>query len=125
MMAALGRNTQQQQPSAPGPGDSANSMQKLISAVTMIQQAAVGLPPGSPLWKDAMDAAKRLGRHLPQGAPTAGVQMTGIRDLLKQVMSSSFLPQIMQQLQGRGQQGGGQNAPAGAAPMPSMPLPGA
>ena len=99
-------------------------MAKLLQAVKLIQQAALGLEPGSPLHKDALNAAQRMSRHLPQGAPTAGVQLTGMKDLLRQIMQGSFLANIM------GQQGGQGGPPGGAAgggqpPMPSMPLPGA
>lgn len=122
----IAQSRQGAQPSAPGAGDSAGSMNKLIQAVQMIQQAAMGLPPGSPLHRDALKAATSLSRHLPQGAPTAGVQLTGIRDLLQQVMKSGFLQNIMQQRGGgAGGAGGGAAGPAPQAPMPSMPLPGA
>jgi hypothetical protein len=131
------RNQQNPQISAPGPGNTANSMNQLLTAVKGIQQAIQGLEPGSPLHRDALQAVTRLSRHLPQGAPTAGVQMTGMRDLMQQIMRSPFMAQIMQQLSGSGgggrgrssQQQGGPPGPAGAqpnmAPMPSMPLPGA
>ena len=124
MMAALTRNSQNPQISAPGPGNNANAMNQMLSALQQIQMALPGLPQGSPLHKDALDAAKRLSRHLPQGAPTAGVQMTGMRDLMQQIMRSPFMAQIMQQLKGGGGAGGAAG-PAPQAPMPSMPLPGA
>ena len=118
-LAGIVRSRQGPQPSAPGPGDSAGAMNKMLQAVQMIQQAAMSLPPGSPLHRDALKAASSLSRHLPQGAPTAGVQMTGIRDLLRQIGQSGFLQQIMGQRGGAG----GQQMPQ--APMPSAPLPGA
>jgi hypothetical protein len=121
----IARSRQGPQPSAPGPGDQAGSMNKLLQAVQMIQQAAMGLPPGSPLHRDALKAATNLSRHLPQGAPTAGVQMTGLKDLINQVMQSGFLQNIMQQRGGQGGGPGGAAGPAQQAPMPSMPLPGA
>ena len=99
-------------------------MGKLLQAVKLIQQAALGLQPGSPLHKDALNAAQRMSRHLPQGAPTAGVQLTGMKDLLKQIMQGSFLANIMGQRGGQGGPPGGA-AGGGQAPMPSMPLPGA
>jgi hypothetical protein len=113
-------------------------MNQLLTAVRGIQQAIQGLQPGSPLHRDALKAVTQLSRHLPQGAPTAGVQMTGMRDLMQQIMRSPFMAQIMQQLSGKGGGGGGgrnsqqQGGPPGSAgaqpnlaPMPSMPLPGA
>ena len=128
-MAALARGSQKPQVSAPGPGNNADAMNKLLAAVRAIQDAVQGLQPGSPLHRDALKAAQSLSRHLPQGAPTAGVQMTGMRDIMKQIAQSSFLPQILQQLAGGrgGQQGGDGSAGAqpNLAPMPSMPLPGA
>jgi hypothetical protein len=124
------RNQQNPQVSAPGPGNTANSMNQLLMAIQAIQQAVQGLQPGTPLHRDALKAATSLSRHLPQGAPTAGVQLTGMRDLMQQIMRSPFMAQIMQQLSGGGGGRGGQpGGPAGAqpnmAPMPSMPLPGA
>lgn len=118
MIAALARQSQGPQTSAPGPGNQADAMNKLLQAIQLIQQAAIGLQPGTPLWKEANRAAGTLGKHLPQGTPTAGVQLTGMRDLLRQIMQNSFLPQIMKQMQGAG--GPGPQQP----PMPSTPLPG-
>jgi hypothetical protein len=102
-------------------------MSKLLQAVQMIQQAALGLPPGSPLHRDSLKAAQSLSRHLPQGAPSIGVQKTGAMDLIRQITQSGFLQQILGQ---RGQGGGGPGPPGGGgpaqnAPSPSMPLPGA
>lgn len=97
-------------------------MSKLLQAVQWIQQAAIGLPPGSPLHKDALNAAQRLSRHLPQGAPSIGVQRTGVMDLLRQITQSGFLQNILGQ-RGGGVPGGG--GPAQQAPTPSTPLPGA
>ena len=126
MIAALARQRQGPQTSAPGPGDNAGAMGKLQQCVQMIQQAALGLQPGTPLHKDCLQAAQRLSRHLPQGAPTAGVQMTDMRDTLRRIMQGGFLPQILQQLAQRGDQGGGTaGAAPNLAPNPSMPLPGA
>jgi hypothetical protein len=126
MMAALARNSQNPQISAPGPGNTANSMNQLLQAIQMIQQAVQGLQPGTPLHRDALKAATSLSRHLPQGAPTAGVQMTGMRDLLRQIMQSPMMAQVMQQLRGSGaQQGESAGGAPNLAPMPSMPLPGA
>lgn len=129
MMAALARNSQQLQPSAPGPGNQADAMNKLLQALATIQAVQTSLPPGTPLHKDVVDAVRKLSRHLPQGAPTAGVQQTGLKDALKQVMQGSFLPMILQQLTGgKGGQGGADGSAGpqpSMAPMPSMPLPGA
>ena len=128
----MGRASQNPQMSAPGPGNTANSMNQLLTAIQQIQQAIQGLQPGTPLHRDALQAVTRLSRHLPQGAPTAGVQMTGMRDLIRQISQSPFMAQVMQQLSGGGGGGAGgrnQGGPAGAqpnlAPMPSTPLPGA
>lgn len=99
-------------------------MNKLLQAVQLIQQAAMGLPAGSPIWKAANHAAGQLGKHLPQGAPTVGVQMTQAKDMIQQIMKNSFLPHIMKQIAGGGG-GGGQGAGAPQPPMPSTPLPGA
>jgi hypothetical protein len=94
-------------------------MQMLMQAVAMIQQALPHLPPGSPMHRDALQAATRLSRHANQGQPTAGIQQTGIQDLLKNVMRNALLQKIM----GQQGQGGQQGAPG--AGQPSTPLPGA
>jgi hypothetical protein len=96
-------------------------MQLLMQAVGLIQQALPGLPPGSPMHKDALSAATRLSRHASQGTPTAGIQSTQLQDLLRNVMRNALLHRIMGQQGGQGGQGGGQQQP----PMPSTPLPGA
>src|SRR5262245_19350470 len=116
-LAMIARARQGPGRSAPGPGDQSNAMSKLLQAVQWIQQAALGLQPGTPLHKDALQAAQRLSRHLPQGAPTVGVQRTAAMDLIRAIGQSGFLQNIM------GQRAGG--APGGQAPMPSTPLPGA
>lgn len=113
-------------------GNMASAMNQIHIALQSIHQAMAGLPPGSPLYKDAVDSLKRLSRHLPQGAPMEGVQQTGLRDLLRQALQSGFLGRIMQQLQGQmGQRGGGGEAGQGPSPnlamqgTPSTPIPGA
>ena len=90
-LAMIAKSRQGPGPSAPGPGDSSNAMSKLLQAVQLIQQAAMGLPPGSRLHQHALRAAQNLSRDLPQGQPTAGVQMTGIKDLLRQIGQGGLL----------------------------------
>jgi hypothetical protein len=92
-------------------------MMMLQNAIQLIQQAALGLPAGSPMHRDATRAVGSLSRHLQQGQPTAGVQQTQLGDLLRMVAKSGLL----QMLRG---QGGQQDGDAGAPPMPSTPLPG-
>jgi hypothetical protein len=130
-MAALARSRQGPQVSTPGPGNTADSMNLLLQALNMMQHAALGLAAGSPVWRDVQKAITSMGRHLPQGAPTAGVQQTNVKDLLRRLVQGSFLQKIQQQQQQAPP--GGQDNPAGAAPspmeqqspMPSTPLPGA
>lgn len=130
IIAALAKRQQGPQVSAPGPGDQAHSMSMLMQAVAMIQQALPGLQPGTPMHKDALNAASRLSRHAAQGQPTAGVQQTQLMDLLRNVMRNALLQRIMSQRgkQGPQQPGGPGASPMGAAsaapPMPSTPLPG-
>lgn len=136
ILASLAQRMRGPQVSAPGPGDNAHSMTMITSAIGMLQQALPGLPPGSPLHKDVLRAAQALSRHVPQGAPGAGVQATQLQDLLKNVVKNALLQKIMgQQKPGAGGAsapgppgGGGPGAPPGGAPpapMPSTPLPGA
>jgi len=113
------------QPSAPGPGDQANSMNLISTAIGLLQKAQAGFPPGSPQHKDVVRAVQSLSRHMAQGQPAAGVQRTQIMDLLQQLSRSPLLAKIMQGMSGN--QGGDQGGPAppSPAPMPSTPLPGA
>ena len=133
-IAAIARQRQGPQVSAPGPGNMADSMNMLLQAIGMIQQALPGLQAGSALHRDALNALSRVSRHLPQGAPTAGVQQTNLRDLLRRVTQNAMFQRILGQQgqQGTPQQGAGDDNPAGPvpqmmaqAPMPSTPLPGA
>lgn len=90
----------------------------------MMQQALPSLQPGSPVHRDVLRALQSLSRHMSQGAPTAGVQQTQFKDMLRNVARNALLSNIMNQQQ----QSGGQGGPSGAlaeAPMPSTPLPGA
>jgi hypothetical protein len=78
-----------------------------------------GLDAGSQPHRDALNALRQLSRHLPQGAPTAGVQQTQLGDVLRMIMRSALLQKL------RGQQGGQQGGGGPQPPMPSTPLPGA
>jgi hypothetical protein len=123
MLAAMARGQQGPQVSAPGPGNQADSMSLLQQAIGLIQQAALGLPPGSPLHRDALQSASRLSRHLGSGAgmgPAAGVQKTMLSDQLKRTVQNMMLQRILS-MKGMGKPG--QNA-GQQAPMPSTPLPG-
>lgn len=114
------------QPSAPGPGDQAAAMTQIQNAIGLLQAAMSSLQPGSPQHRDVVRAVQSLSRHMAQGQPTAGVQVTQIQDLLRNLMKNALLTRITQQQQqgGQGQQAGqGQGGPA--PPMPSTPLPGA
>jgi hypothetical protein len=121
MLAALARRQTGPQVSAPGPGDQASSMTMVMNALSLLTQALPGLPPGSPVHRDALKALGSLSKHVGQGATTAGVQQTQLGDLLRNTVRNALLQKIMQQQAMGGQQGGR----GGPAPMPSTPLPGA
>lgn len=135
ILAALANRQRGPQVSAPGPGDQANSMTMLMQAIGLMQQALPGLQPGTPIQQDALKAVQRLSKHVPQGAPGAGVQRTQLEDLLRNIVKNALLQRIMgQQRQGQGGPPGGPDQPAGPsplpgaaaqAPMPATPLPGA
>ena len=133
ILASLARNQQQPPVSQPGAGNMAGAMNDLNTAIQLMQKAQMSLPAGSPLHKDVNSAIGRMSRHLPQGAPTEGVQLTGLRDLIRNIMQSGFLGRIMQQMRGQqgGQPGGGPDQSAGPSPnmamqgTPTTPLPGA
>lgn len=109
-------------PSAPGPGDQANSMSQIQTAMAILDGAVQGLPMGSELRILIKEMLTRMEKHLAKGQPTAGVQKTQIQDLLQNLIRNTFLSRIMQQQQSQGGQGQGQGGPP---PMPSTPLPGA
>lgn len=124
VLAALARRQQGPQVSAPGPGDQASAISQIQNALGIMQQALPSLQPGSPVHRDVLRALQSLSRHISQGSPTAGVQQTQLKDMLRNVARNALLSNIM----GQQQQGGGQGGPPGAmpeAPMPSTPLPGA
>jgi len=104
-------------------------MTMVMNALALMQQALPGLPPGSPIHRDALRALNSLSKHVGQGAATTGVQQTQLQDLLRNTVRNALLQKIMGQQAQTQQGGGGQvpGAPAGAmpqAPMPSTPLPG-
>lgn len=127
VLAALARRQGAPNPSAQGPGNQAQGLMMLKTGVEMIQQALPHLDTGSPPYRDAVRALTTLSRHLPQGAPVAGVQQTQLMDLLRNTVRNSIMQKIMSQKGGGGgpQQAGPPGGPPGGAPAPSTPLPGA
>jgi hypothetical protein len=116
----------------------AQGLMMLKQAVDMIHSALPSLEAGSQPHKDAVNALSRLTRHLPQGAPTAGVQQTQLGDMMRQTARNALLQKLMLAQQqggskgaggGEGGQGGGTGPnPSGtptSTPNPSTPIPGA
>lgn len=126
MLAAMARQAQGPQISAPGPGNMADSMNKIAGAIQIIQQALAGLPPGSKLHTDALGAVQRLSRHLGQGfqGPGQGVQQTMFGDMLRDTIKNFVAARIPGMMGGGGPGGPGGGQPPGP-PTPSMPMPGA
>ena len=131
VLAGIANRQRGPQVSAPGPGDSANSMTQIMQAVAILSQALPGLAPGTPIQQDVLKATQRLSKHVQQGQPTAGVQKTSLMDQIAALAKNAILQMIMSQQRQGGPGGGGQGGqggPPGAmaqAPMPSTPLPGA
>ena len=125
ILASIARQQMGPQPTAPGPGNMAQGISLLNQAHGFLAQAVAMFPPGSPQSKDVLDAMKRLGRHMSQTAPTAGVQMTQMGDMMRGITRNAVLQNIMQRLGQGGSQGGPPQAMGGGgAPPPSAPLPG-
>lgn len=122
-LIAAARGRMGPQVSAPGPGNQADAMAKVIQAINLLKLAGLGLQPGDKLHTDVYNTINRLSRHLggvAGMAPAAGVQKTMLGDQMKDTIKNMLLSRIMgQQGQGGQPQGGG-----GGAPMPSTPLPG-
>jgi hypothetical protein len=96
-------------------GTQAQALMTIKQAVDMLQQALPGLGTGGEIHGAVLNAIRQLARHVPQGAPTAGVQQTQLQDMLRNTMRNALMQRIMQQ-QGAGGSGG---------PSPSTPIPGA
>jgi hypothetical protein len=120
MLAALARNQQTPPVSAPGMGNMAQGIMQVKTAVDMLQGALPNLAAGSQQHRDVIKAISNLSRHLPQGAPTAGVQQTQLQDMLRNTIRNALMQKLMSQR--GGQQPPGQEA---QPPPPSTPLPGA
>lgn len=130
-MAALARQRMSPPVSAPGPGNMAQGLMQLKTAVDLMQAALPNLATGSPQHRDCVRAISSLARHLPQGAPAVGAQQTQLQDLLRSTMRNALMQKIMGQKGGGGPPGppdgggGGMPPDADQSPPPSTPLPGA
>jgi hypothetical protein len=127
-LISMARNRMGPQVSAPGPGNQADSMAKIIQAINLLKMAGLGLQPGDKLHSDVYNTIQRLSKHLggvAGMAPAAGVQKTMLGDQLKDTVKNMLLARIMGGQQGAGGAGGGGPGQGGGAPpMPSTPLPG-
>jgi hypothetical protein len=127
-LIAMARNRMGPQVSAPGPGNQADSMTKIIQAINLLKMAGLGLQPGDKLHTDVYNTINRLSRHLggvAGMAPAAGVQKTMLGDQMKDTVKNMLLARILGGQQGPGGAGGGGPGQGGASPpMPSTPLPG-
>src|ERR1700729_3629866 len=107
------------QVSAPGPGNQADSMAKVIQAINLLKLAGLGLQPGDRLHTDVYNTINRLSRHLggvAGMAPAAGVQKTMLGDQMKDTIKNMLLSRIMGGQQGPGGAGGGGPGPGAQAP---------
>jgi hypothetical protein len=117
-LAAMARNAIGPQVSAPGPGDMADGVNKLTGVITMLQDAAKGFPPTSPIFRELHTMIARLAKHVGStSAPSAGAQNMFWLDGLRRNARNMLLQRVMQPAMQP--QGGG------APPNPSTPLPGA
>ena len=114
MLAALLRQQQGSQPTAPGAGQSGDSLMKLRGAVSMIELALPGFP--QEIKKDVLKALGILNKHVPSGSPAEGAQKTMFGDAFQQSIRNALASRIANQ---------GGNQPGQQAPGPSIPMPGA
>lgn len=120
-MMAFARSRMGPQVSAPGPGNQADSMNKIIQAINLLKMAGLGLPPGDKVHSDVYKAITSLSRHLGGAAgigPAAGIQKTMLGDQMKETVKNMLLSRII------GAKGQSQPGAPAEAPMPSTPLPG-
>lgn len=107
----------------------ADSGMLIQQAIGVMQQAMLGLPAGSPLFRDVNKAIGTLSRHLGgMGGmgPAMGVQKTMLGDQLRRTVQQQLLARLFGQQRGRGQGQQQQGSMGGQQPpMPSTPLPGA
>ena len=116
VLAALQRAQQQPGPTMPGYGDQGDSLMKVKAAAEGLALALPGLGVGTPIYTEVARILSRLGKHLPQGAPTIGVQKTFHQDLGRRMQKNWLLQQVMAN---QGADGGQQQ------PVPQTPMPGA
>ena len=125
-MAAFARSRMGPQVSAPGPGNMADSMNLIISAINTLKQAGLGLQPGSKLHSDVFRTISQLSRHLGgAGAmgPAVGIQKTMLGDQMRRTIQNQLLSRV-QSMMGQGKPGGAPGGGGAPPPMPSTPLPG-
>jgi hypothetical protein len=128
-MAAFARSRMGPQVSAPGPGNQADSLNLIISAINTLKQAGLGLQPGSKIHSDVFRTISQLSRHLGgAGAmgPAAGIQKTMLGDQLRRTIQNQLLSRVQGMMGQGGKPGGapGGGGGGGPPPMPSTPLPG-
>lgn len=95
------------------------------SALAMLEQALPNLDGQAK--KDVLRALSTMQRHMPEGAPVAGVQQTQIGDMLRSTVRNALLQKLMQNRSQQGTPGGPDSSVPGlpTGPSPSTPLPGA
>lgn len=130
ILAALQRQAQGPQASAPGPGNMADSLGKVKIAIDLLQISLNGFEPDSRQYKDILHALTSLSRHLPEeNSAQPGLQETHLIDLLRRGKQNPILQSIAGLLNGGGGAGGAGGGEGGGGgpqpPMPSTPLPGA
>lgn len=120
ILSALQRQAQGPQPSAPGPGNMADSLGKLQIAVDLMEMAKSGFEPETGQYEDILKALENLRKYLPEHGNQSALEETHLMDLLRRGKQNPIL-QAVSGILGGGQ-GGGQGP---QPPMPSTPLPGA
>jgi hypothetical protein len=94
---------------------------QLKLALDLLAKSVPGLV-GSPAMGPVTRALNQLSKHVPQGAPTAGVQATMMRDLQREAQRNPIQQKLQQMA---AQQGGPGDQQQPQSPMPSTPMPGA
>jgi len=108
-------STGAQSPPTPNPGDMAQGMTMVGSAVQMLQQALQFFPIGDDMQKAVIDSIQKLSKMAPPSAQVPGVQATNLTGLTEQAQKNAIMLALQRAMSG----------PDSGAATPPSPMAGA